>query len=302
VAAALGIGLAAHASARLLAPARPNVAVYAAAVALFLPMYMGPAVRIGNEVLASALSATSVWLLLRCLQRPDALHRAVLLGAVLGLAVLTKFSALVVLATSGIVLLLRGWRDHGLRLAALRSAAAVGIVALLCSGWYFARNLHHYGQPIVMQTELVSNVMKKQGYGPPRPLGDYFSLDPGVLLNPARNPRRMFGAVWPATFAMIWYDVHGQALKVGSRWGLRFAWILFACGAVISAAALVGVTAALRRRRDLAPPLAVPTLLLLGFLTLSSYVGFTPSRRSRAPTCPPAWFPSRSSPRSGSTG
>lgn len=274
VAAALGIGFAAHASARLLAPQRPNLAVYAAAILLFLPMYMGPAARLGNEVLAAALSAISVWLLLRCLERPDELRRAVLLGGVLGLAVLTKFSALVVLATAGIALLVSGWRKHGLRATALRNAAVVGVAALLCSGWYFVRNVYHHGRPIVIQSELVAQAMKQQGYGPSRPITRYLDVNPDILLNPRHFPPA-FAAVGPATFATIWYDPYGQTMDVTSRWARRFAWLLFGCGALISACAYVGLATALERRQGWVVPLAVPTLLVLGLLTLASYLGFT---------------------------
>jgi 4-amino-4-deoxy-L-arabinose transferase-like glycosyltransferase len=268
-------GVAAYASARVLVPSRPNAALFAGAIVLFLPMYVGPAARMGNEMLAAALVAGSVWLLLRCLQEPDGSRHAVALGLVLGLAAITKFNALVALASAGAVLLLRGWQRHGRSLAALRTPATVGLVVLACAGWYYARNVHHYGVPIVIQTELVARDMKLLGYGPPREIGAYFSSRPDLLARPAERPPAARAAVWPSTFATIWYDVRGLTLDLHSAWSLRFRRLLFGCGLLISASAFAGLLAVSTGRMKVAVPLGAPALVLLGFLTLATYVGFT---------------------------
>ena len=93
VAAGLAIGFAVQRSARLLFPQRPRVEIYAVGLALFLPMLIGPSSELGNEMLAAAFCALAVPLWLRCLQEPDSRRRALALGAVLGLAVLSKLNA-----------------------------------------------------------------------------------------------------------------------------------------------------------------------------------------------------------------
>ena len=67
VLAGLGIGLAVFGIARKAFPGNPSAAPFAAAIVLFLPMHIGPASFLGNELPATALAALGVWLLLRSL-------------------------------------------------------------------------------------------------------------------------------------------------------------------------------------------------------------------------------------------
>ncbi len=275
VAAGLAIGFAVHRSASLLFPQRPRVAVYAAGLALFLPMLIGPSSEIGNEMLTAAFCALAVPLWLRCLAEPDSRWRALALGAVLGLAVLCKLNAAAVVAAAGLVLLVRGLQTRGPRLAALEIPALVGVATLLVSGIYFARNLTYYGKPFLTEVSLSAQVMKPSGYGAPREIADYFRLTPDVLLDPTDRSPRVEGAVWPVTFASVWFDLHGSVIRVQSEWGMRFARILFGFGAVITALGLLGFAAMFTRRALPAVPLGAGALLALALLSLASYVAFT---------------------------
>ena len=76
-------------------------------------MLVGNASVIGNEVLTAALSAWTMFLLLRCLAEPSALRLVLALGATSGLALLTKFNSLAVLGAAGTVFLVRGFREEG---------------------------------------------------------------------------------------------------------------------------------------------------------------------------------------------
>lgn len=270
----LGIGLVVLAIARLLAPRRPNVAIGATAVALFVPMHIGASFLVGNEILAAFLSAAGVLLLLRWQGDPSATRRAGALGAVLGLAALTKFSALVPVAVAGVMLLARG-RATASGLRALLPAAVAGTAFVLVAGWYFARNLSLYGEPVVMQNEIVTREMRKQGYGPSRSLGAYLSLRPHALLDPADRSRATTAAVWPVTFASIWFDYHAVTLDVRRPEARGAALALYAFGAGWTFLAALAVAVSLRRGDLFAVPMADRALLLLAALTLASYVGFT---------------------------
>ncbi len=275
VLAGLGLGLAVFGIARRALPDRPQVAVYAAAIALFLPMHIGPASFLGNELPAAALAALGIWLLFRCLEQPEGTGRALLCGAVLGAAVLTKVNALCVLAAAGISLLFVGVRSHGWRFSSLKPAALVGTAALLISGGYFARNVYHYGQPIAMQIGPVPALMAQQGYGPPRPLEAYLSVAPDVLFDPADKAARRRSEVWPVTFASVWFDIHGTTLHVRDPNSRLFSRILFACGGVITAMTLLGLFAILRRRVRVSVPYGGAALVLVGALALVAYAAFT---------------------------
>ena len=275
VAAGLAVGWAVHRSARLLFPQRPRVALYATGVALFLPMLIGPSSTIGNEMLTAALCALAVPLWLRCLEEPESRWRALALGAVLGLAVLSKLNATAVVAAAGLVLIARAVQIHGPRLPALEIPALVGVVTLLVSGVYFARNLTYYGKPFLTEVALSAQVMQPSGYGSSREIGAYLRLTPDLLLDPTDRSPRATGAVWPTTFASVWFDIHGSVIRVQSPWGLCFARILFGFGAVITALCLLGFTLMLARRATPAVPLGAAAMFALALISLASYVAFT---------------------------
>jgi hypothetical protein len=275
VAAGLAIGLAVLRSACLLFPRRPAVGVWAAGLVLFLPMLIGPSSELGNEMVAAALCALAVPLWLRCLLEPESRRRALALGAVLGLAVLSKLNASAVVGAAGGALCARGLQTRGPRLAALGIPAWVAAVALLVSGTYFARNLVYYGKPFLMEVAPSARVMERSGYGTPREAMSYLRLTPDVLITPAKRTPRIQGAVWPATFASVWFDLHGSVIQVQSAWGTRFAHVLFGFGAVATALALFGFGALIARRVEPAVPLGTASLLALALVSLANYVFFT---------------------------
>ena len=275
VLAGLSIGLAVFRSSQLLFPGRRAVAGYATAVALFLPMLVGQSSVIGNEVLTAALSAWALWLLLRCLAEPESLRLLLALGGTVGLAILTKFNAFAVLGAAGATLLVRGFQLEGRRIAALRAPAILACAAIAVSGSYFARNIYHYGAPLLLEVDVSADVMVRQGYGKTRPLGSYVSLRPDVLLDPADRSPRVRGAVWPAIFGSVWFDLHGSQVSVQSFWGTRFARLLFVCGAVFTLFTLLGVAALARGRLASAVPLGCLALTLVAAFALAGLLTLT---------------------------
>ena len=69
------------------------------------------------------------------------------LGCLLGLALLSKLSALGLVALTGLALLLAAWREHNLRALIVRSLA-VGLPALAIAGWWYGRNWALYRDPL----------------------------------------------------------------------------------------------------------------------------------------------------------
>lgn len=275
VLAGLGIGLAAFGCARRLFPERPHVAVYALALTLFLPMHIGPAATLGNELFAAALGAASLYAFVRWLPTAGGSGRSVAVGLFAGLAVLAKVSSLSVLAALGLIACVRGVERAGWHPRALRGAAIIGLAALLASGFYFGRNLARDGTPVVMQTEVVREVMKRQGYGRTRPLAGYLSTRHAILLDPATNSYGAHAAVFPVTFASVWFDLYGTMVDVASPWARRAARVTFVCGALVSGFVAWGAFSLLVGRARSAVPLAGATLLTLAAVTLVAYIGFT---------------------------
>jgi len=148
------------ATVQLVFPAEHGLALTSAAVAAFIPQFLFISASVNNDNLMTCLATLAVYLLLGQLREVhntrevicaarSVLHvryRWLLLGIVLGLACLTKLSALGLLGLTamGIALLAwyrRSWRDG------VRMALAVGLPVLAIAGWWYVRNLVLYGEP-----------------------------------------------------------------------------------------------------------------------------------------------------------
>lgn len=120
-------------------------------LAVFLPMQIYMFQYVSNEGLHAAFSSLALFLTLRILARDDASLAAHLgLGAVLGLALLAKFSALVTCAVVVTVLAgrLLARRVRAPRIWA-RTVGALGLAALALSGWHYVRVAWRFGSPVV---------------------------------------------------------------------------------------------------------------------------------------------------------
>ena len=130
-----------------LLPAEPALALATAAFVAFVPMHVNMTAAVENDGLSNLLLTVAVFGLLRWLQRGFAWRGAVILGVVMGLAVLTKVTALVVLPLAFLAALLRYRRvgsdaRHAHPFGAL--IVAYGVV-LVVWGWWVARNVVTYG-------------------------------------------------------------------------------------------------------------------------------------------------------------
>jgi len=145
VSALLGVAtvLGAHRLGRVLAPDAPALALGAAALTAFNPMFLFISGAVNNDTLTIALATQAVALLVMLLQREACWGHWLLAGALLGLAALAKMSALALLAPYALVaaaaVVRHGWRQAG--------RAALGLLPLLAiAGWWYGRNLRLYGE------------------------------------------------------------------------------------------------------------------------------------------------------------
>jgi hypothetical protein len=126
----------------------------AAAVAAYIPQYLFISSSVNNDNAAVCLATLSLLLLLVCLRRgvserenPGRLGAMwVALGVALGLALLAKLSAVGLLLPTAIVVALVIWHQRSWRTLWL-IVAAVGVPVALIAGWWYARNVHLYGEP-----------------------------------------------------------------------------------------------------------------------------------------------------------
>jgi 4-amino-4-deoxy-L-arabinose transferase-like glycosyltransferase len=128
---------------------RPYVALGAAALVAFNPMFLFITASVHDDALANLVAAATLYATARLLVRGPTVRRASALGLLVGLCVLTKFTCLLVAPTVGFALTWRvltgrghdGWRE------AIRMGGIVLVLALLVGGWWFVRNTALYGEP-----------------------------------------------------------------------------------------------------------------------------------------------------------
>ena len=161
--------LASYGAARALRPADDVFALFTTGLIAFNPMVLFMSGLVNNDTAALAVGASSLYLLSRCRRHGFTLKRWVVMGVAVGVGVLLKTSALVLLAPVGLVLLDDAWQRKSWR---RRLLAPVGLVLLddawqrkswrrlllgglgvalpvaALAGWWFVRNINLYGDPL----------------------------------------------------------------------------------------------------------------------------------------------------------
>ena len=152
-------------------PNRPEIALGATAVNAFLPMFLFISGAVNNDNLAILLASLAIWLMVRALaecrspladyQFP-AIRYWLLLGAVIGLALLTKEGTFALLPLAWGTIFMALWASAASemggngRLLSLRQLviilgrsvlyfALLLIPVLLIAGWWYYRNIQLYG-------------------------------------------------------------------------------------------------------------------------------------------------------------
>ncbi|NTV65673.1 MAG: hypothetical protein HGA65_19365, partial [Oscillochloris sp.] len=131
-------------AARVLWPDQRATPLLAAALVAFNPQFLFTCGLVSNDPLLAALGAALLWRCLRLARAAEAapLPRLIGCGLLFGLALLTKQSALLF----GPLLLWAGWRAvRGSWCHFLAATLTWGLAALLVAGWWYLRNLKHYG-------------------------------------------------------------------------------------------------------------------------------------------------------------
>ncbi len=131
---------------RRLLPHRPEVALTGMGFVAFLPMHLAIGSAVGNDALTNLLFASVLCGLLSM--------GSIGLGVLVGLALLTKATAILLLPVVAIGLLLKARRSGaGWRVGVRHAGIACGI-ALLIGGWWFGRNALLYDDPLLQKTFL----------------------------------------------------------------------------------------------------------------------------------------------------
>ncbi len=136
----------------------------AAAIVAFNPSFLFASALVSNDAMLAALSALVllVWVRLLTGKLEANGKSAALLGLLLGLALLTKTTALGLLGFSVLVILILAWRRRDFLFAVAGNAVMLGMAAALAGGW-FVRNQILYGDPLAYRLMTASALFPRSG-------------------------------------------------------------------------------------------------------------------------------------------
>jgi hypothetical protein len=122
-------------------------------IAGLLPVNLYMSQTLGNESLSGLTTAVLVLLCLRAVvgREPLATHRVICLGLVLGIAILSKVTALLWLPLGALALVSRTVAERGSVTTVVKRIGAVWGIAAVIAGWFYARNWWLLGKPFVGQ-------------------------------------------------------------------------------------------------------------------------------------------------------
>jgi 4-amino-4-deoxy-L-arabinose transferase-like glycosyltransferase len=133
--------------AREVSPQRSDLALAAAALVAFNPMFLFISGSVNNDNLIVPLATLILCLIVRTLRQGWLGNgRAFLLGLLLGLAALTKLSGLALLPLTAAVLVVVAARRRAWG-ALFRWGALIAAPVLVVAGWWYLRNWQLYGDP-----------------------------------------------------------------------------------------------------------------------------------------------------------
>jgi len=141
---------------RAIWPRRRWPAATAAAVVALNPQFLFIHSAVNNDNLATTLAALILLVAVRAALKPPDWRRAALLGLLLGLGALTKYSVLALTPVALVGALLPPLRERRWRQAVGHLTLLLLIPLLLAGGWYL-RNLRLYNDPWAWQVALASH-------------------------------------------------------------------------------------------------------------------------------------------------
>lgn len=256
---------------RLVFPAQPRRQVLGLVVAGFLPCMLALHLYVGNEPLAGALGGAALLVALRLLRGAPGLGRHALLGLLLGLALLAKFSTLLLLPPIAGALLVQAVRDRDGRVRRLAGLGVAGAALVAACGWHFGRVWLRFGSPFVGGWDASRGFgwWTDPGYRVP---GDFLRFG-RALAAPAYAG---FNGFWDGLYATLWGDGllagRGEVHLMPHWWSLSLmsaGMILALLPCLAAAGGLVEAAAGWVRRPTAAGGLlAGLALLVLGAIAL----------------------------------
>ncbi len=129
-------------------PNHPPIAIGAAIFTAFNPMFLFISGAVNNDNLVTLLASLSLLLMARILRGKGSNRHIFLLAAVVGLAALTKVSALGLIPLGFLLLVVLAWRERRPLAFLIRWGFSSLVIILVIAGWWYFRNWYLYGDPL----------------------------------------------------------------------------------------------------------------------------------------------------------
>ena len=257
-----------------------DVAFVATALVLFVPCIQMSATMEGNEAFAAGIAALGLPSLLALHADPRNVRAALVTGLFAGLAAISKFTGLALIAACALPFL-----RVDLDRAMLRAALALGFVFALIAGPVYGRNVLVSGSPFPMtRTREPMYTAERVQIIRPRRVLDYFTVHldnfrrPSVFqlarLPPSfRNRNRAMTSVPGLLYASFWWDPFAHRIPITyHRDGIRSGPTMMALGLVPTLLMLAGLVAATwrtLRQRLRAPEAPLVAMAIAGSTMLA---------------------------------
>jgi hypothetical protein len=196
-----------------------------------------------NESLHAALASGIVLATVALLLAPGPRPGALLVWAVLvSLAVLTKYTAWIPTSVAAFFLAVRWWRvDRTPPGAVARRLAVAGAVVVTLAGWFYVRNLLHFGQLFPLNVDLPGQANQwwsQPGYYTP----DFFLRFGSVLSHPFLAG---FHTAWDSFYSTLWGDgqLAGQMVARARHPHWDYEWMAVGYWLAVPATALLALGA-----------------------------------------------------------
>jgi len=169
----------------------------------FMPMNLYMAQYIGNEILLATLSALVILLFLGWLKKPAlmfSLKQQALMGITLGMALLAKVSAILLIIPLSIVYIAH-CRFQRIEIRSMFMIwVKVALITFLVAGWYYLRNWILLGRPFIGGWEPQSGFVWWQDPGY-RMILDFVSFGQALIY-----PIYAWMGFWDSLYSTLWLD------------------------------------------------------------------------------------------------
>jgi hypothetical protein len=260
-------------TARELAPQAPMWAIASAGVVALLPQFCFNSAHAGNDSTVDLAATVAFYVWIRGLRHPEFDRRLFGAGATLGLALLSKLTAVALIPGFSLVILFRIFQvrptvlglGNWLKRALFMIAGATLGTVMVC-GWWFVRNVFTYGEPTGTRAALrfFAGRFIKADFTLPRAAGD----------------------LWRYTLESLWGRFGWNDITLPHE-VYRFcnsAALILICLSVLTGIGVFGLWVTGRRSPDVTWPaflvfLAVGLTLLAGYLQFNKAIGYQPQAR-----------------------